>query len=201
MTYTTATRFFLIATTGLLLIARPGMASEGTAPPATQAQDTPETTEVTPDMTPPAIPNEHIAEVVPIEDEIDIEVEPTVDPVDTVETPDAPDTPDTQIFQTTPIDMDRAGWPTILVTPTDGSVTHNPGYMGNPPMGDDIVTPLHAPDPVWQIQEALAGADAGNLNGENLSALGAQPFIGLAQFGLIPVRAVFENPLSDTTSP
>ncbi len=100
-----------------------------------------------------------------------------------------------------PIDMDRTAWPTIVVTPEDGSVTHNPHYMGNVPMGEDEVGPLDAPDPVWQIQEALRGADAGNYNGENLSALGAQPFIGLAQFVLIPVRAVFEYPWSEVTSP
>ncbi len=100
-----------------------------------------------------------------------------------------------------PISMDRSDWPTIVILPEDGSVTHNPHYMGNVAMGEDEVGPLHAPEPVWQIQEALSGADAGNYNGENLSALGAQPFIGLVQFVLIPVHAVFEQPWSEATSP
>lgn len=101
----------------------------------------------------------------------------------------------------TPIEMDRSAWPTIVIRPEDGSVTHNPHYMGNVPMGEDEVSPLDAPDPVWQIQEALRGAYAGNYNSENLSALGAQPFIGLAQFALIPVRAVFKHPWAEVTSP
>lgn len=100
-----------------------------------------------------------------------------------------------------PISMDRSDWTAIVVSPEDGSVTHNPHYMGNVPLGEDEVSPLHAPDPVWQIQEALRGANSGNLNGENLSALGAQPFIGLAQFVLIPVHAVFDHPWSEATSP
>jgi len=99
------------------------------------------------------------------------------------------------------INMDRSGWPVIHISPADGSVTHHPHFMGDPPMGDDEINPLHAPDPVWQIQEALAGADAGNLNGENLAALGAQPFIGLAQFIALPVRMILDNPLSKATSP
>ncbi len=169
----------LIASIGLLLIAQPGLASEGTEPleaPATQTESAPA-----------------------VESDVDLaEALPDVSEADAVDTPTQTDPP---VVDSQPIDMDRSTWPTLVVTPTDGSVTHNPSYMGNPPMGDDIVTPLHAPETIWQIQEALGGADAGNLNGENLTALGAQPFIGLAQFVLIPVRVVFENPLSDATSP
>lgn len=100
-----------------------------------------------------------------------------------------------------PIAMDRTAWPRTVVTAAEGKVTHNPHYMGNPPMGEDIVSPLHAPDPIWQIQEALRGADAGNLNGENLIDLGTQPFVGLAQIVLMPVRAVLEHPWANVTSP
>jgi len=101
----------------------------------------------------------------------------------------------------TPSILDRSAWPIIQVSPADGTVTHHPSFMGDPPMGEDIISPLRAPDPVWQIQEALAGADAGNLNGENLSALGAQPIIGLVQFIALPFRMILDNPLSEATSP
>jgi hypothetical protein len=97
--------------------------------------------------------------------------------------------------------MDRSDWQVIVVAPADGKVTHNPTYVGGVPMGEDIVSPLHAPDPVWQIQEALRGADAGNWNGENLADLGGQPFIALGQFIAMPFRAVIEHPWSDQTSP
>lgn len=101
-----------------------------------------------------------------------------------------------------PVDlMDRTTWPAIVVTPADGKVTHNPTFMGEVPMGEDIVSPLHAPDPVWQIQEALRGEEAGNLNGENLSALAAQPVIATAQIIAMPFRAILDNPLSKETSP
>jgi hypothetical protein len=103
--------------------------------------------------------------------------------------------------ESTALSLDRSGWPIIRISPADGTVTHNPHFMGDPPMGEDMVSPLHAPDPVWQIQEALAGARAGNLNGENLAALGAQPIIGLAQFIAMPVRMILANPLSEATSP
>jgi hypothetical protein len=99
------------------------------------------------------------------------------------------------------ISMDRSDWPTVPVAPEDGTVTHHPHFVGNVPMGDDEVGPLDAPDPVWQIQEALAGADAGNLNGENLIDLSTQPFIGIAQFVIMPVQMVLENPWSEATSP
>ncbi len=197
MTHTTIHRLLLTAMICLPLVARPGLASDGTDPPAsTQGEQAPaapatqaeaaatvEADEVaapavTTDVAAPAVPGDIV-----------------IDDIDT--TPKS----DNSASQAAPIDMDRTGWPTVVVTPSDGSVTHNPSYMGNPPMGDDIVTPLHAPDPVWQIQEALAGEEAGNLNGENLAALGAQPFIGLAQFVIMPIRALFENPLSDATSP
>jgi hypothetical protein len=135
--------------------------------------------------------------------------EPALDTVDVeaVELPDA-DTAETgeadQVitYPAPAIDlMDRTTWPAIVVTPADGKVTHNPHFMGDAPMGDDIVSPLHAPDPVWQIQEALRGAEAGNWNGENLTALGAQPVIATAQILAIPFRAVIDNPLSKETSP
>jgi len=173
----TTPRCFLIASISLLMMTGPGLASEGTAAPAGHAEP---------------------AEAVEAEDSL-TELTPTEDDRSAVDAPGS--RVSAMDIGSKPIDMDRSGWPTLVVTPTDGSVTHNPGYMGNPPMGDDIVTPLHAPQTLWQIQEALAGADAGNFNGENLAALGAQPFIGLAQFVLIPVRAVFENPWSDATSP
>ncbi len=110
------------------------------------------------------------------------------------------DTPQAE-DESTSFGLDRSTWPVIRVSPADGSVTHHPAFMGDPPMGEDVVNPLHAPDPVWQIQEALAGAVAGNLNGENLSALGAQPIIGLIQFLALPFHAILENPLSEATSP
>ncbi len=110
--------------------------------------------------------------------------------------------PSIDAVEATPIDvMDRSTWPALVVTPSDGKATHHPHFMGDPPMGEDIVSPLHAPDPVWQIQEALRGADAGNWNGENLAALGAQPFIAAAQILAIPFRAAIDNPLSKETSP
>jgi len=174
---TPTSRLLLIASICLPLTARPGLASEGSVAPAEQG-------ELTPVDTPP---DEAVAEAVPDEDEID--------------GVGAPSPNHTPIMETQPISMDHSGWPVIVVTPADGSVTHNPGYMGNPPMGDDIVTTLNAPDPVWQVQEALAGAKAGNLNGENLLDLGAQPFIGLARIFIIPARAVFERPWAEVTSP
>lgn len=100
-----------------------------------------------------------------------------------------------------PISMDRSDWPHIVVTPADGTVTHHPQFVGNVPMGEDEVGPLNAPDPVWQIQEALLGAEADNLNGDNLTDLVTRPIIGLAQFVLIPFQAVLENPWSEATSP
>ncbi len=101
----------------------------------------------------------------------------------------------------TPISMDRSHWPRIVITPADGSVTHDPHYVGSVPMRDDEVSPLHAPDPVWQIQEALIGADADNLSGENLTDLVTQPFIGLARMVLLPFQAVIQHPWADATSP
>jgi len=100
-----------------------------------------------------------------------------------------------------PISMDRADWPSLTVTPASGRVTHHPHFVGDVPMGEDAVSPLHAPDPVWQIQEALLGAEAENWSGHNLTDLGAQPFAGLAQFVVMPFQAVLENPWSEDTSP
>ena len=96
--------------------------------------------------------------------------------------------------------MDRSDWPVVEIAPADGAVTHNPTYMGSVPMGEDEVSPLHAPDPVWQIQEALRGATAENYSAENTRDLVTQPFIGLAQFVLIPFEAVIEHPWSEVTS-
>ncbi len=150
---------------------------------------------------------------VEVEVETEVEVEAEVEAVDTQEPSasdaatepandnDTTDTPVASQAQPETTGLDRSGWPVIVITPADGTVTHHPHFMGDPPMGDDEISPLHAPNPVWQIQEALAGAKSGNLNGENLSALGAQPFIGLAQFLAIPFRAVLDNPLSEATSP
>lgn len=131
----------------------------------------------------------------PAAESVDVEVEviiETTDPAD-IQTEPAP--------EPGPISMDRSDWPTLVVAPISGAVTHHPHFTGEAPLGDDIVTPLHAPDPVWQLQEALAGAHAGNLNGENLSALATQPVVGLAQFIVMPVRMVIDNPLSKETSP
>ncbi|GAB4195794.1 MAG: hypothetical protein Kow00105_09980 [Phycisphaeraceae bacterium] len=97
--------------------------------------------------------------------------------------------------------MDRSDWPTVVVSPADGRVRHDPTYMSNPPLGEDIVSPLHAPDPVWQIQEALRGAEAGNFNGENLLGLVAEPFSALAQIAMMPAAMVIEHPWADRYSP
>ncbi|MEZ6190564.1 MAG: hypothetical protein R3C45_04655 [Phycisphaerales bacterium] len=144
-------------------------------------------------------PTETPAVEIELETPVIIEMQPIDTPADAAETAQA----DEIITYPAPtIDlMDRTTWPAIVVTPADGKVTHNPHFMGDPPMGDDIVSPLHAPDPVWQIQEALRGADAGNWNGENLTALGVQPVIATAQILAIPFRAVIDNPLSKETSP
>lgn len=129
-------------------------------------------------------------------------IDAPADAAETVETAETGEADQVIAYPAPTIDlMDRTTWPAIVVTPASGKVTHHPHFMGDAPMGDDIVSPLHAPDPVWQIQEALRGAEAGNLNGENLTALGAQPVIATAQILAIPFRAVIDNPLSKETSP
>ena len=189
MRYTTR---YLTALTLLSLLGSaltPALAAD--APQAAPADETP-TVEIDP-QAPATVTEEHTVEVVDVEPA----KVPDTDPADAgvqagTITPDP----------ATPIDvMDRSTWPALVVTPADGKATHHPHFMGDPPMGDDIVSPLHAPDPVWQIQEALRGADAGNWNGENLAALGAQPFIATAQILAIPFRAAIDNPLSKETSP
>ncbi len=180
MTHAPATQTIRLATLGLLCFTAQGQASQG---------DT------------PATPPETQAQPVQI---IEADEPAVTEAIQTDQNLDNADTPTTQakpITEPKPISMDRSDWPTILITPVDGSVTHNPHFTGNPPMGDDIISPLHAPDPVWQIQESLDGANANNLNSENLIDLATQPFIGLAQFIAIPVRAIIDNPLSKTTSP
>jgi hypothetical protein len=179
MTRNSATQITLLATIGVFSFASRALASDGdlpTTPPQPQAQPI-QATEADEPMTP-----------APQADE-------------SQNATDAPAPPSNAFADAKPISMDRSDWPTIITTPADGSVTHNPHFTGNPPMGDDIISPLDAPDPIWQIQEALAGAYANNLNGENLSALGAQPFIAAAQFVAMPFRMILDNPLSKTTSP
>lgn len=123
------------------------------------------------------------------------------DDADTTESIEVVELAELPQLQAEPISMDRSDWPTIVISPADGKTTHNPAYMGDVPMGEDIVSPLHASDPVWQIEEALRGADAGNWNGENLADLGAQPFIALGRFIAIPFFAILEHPWSEDTSP
>jgi hypothetical protein len=218
MLHIPATRLLLTASIGLLLSTQPGFASEGQANPELQQAPTASESQM------PAVEQAGVAasaedneaadtspdvdnsdESVQTITNDDVAAEETTenmngDEVATTQTPTETTTED-PLFASIPIDMNHADWPALIVRPIDGSVTHNPHFTGNPPMGDDVITPLHAPDPVWQIQEALAGADAGNLNGENLTDLGAQPFIGLAQFVVMPLRMVIDNPLSETTSP
>jgi hypothetical protein len=197
---TPATRLLLIASVGLLLTARTALGSQGQAvEPAPTDPPQPVQAGGSADTAPAPTVDDAVAPADAARDAVAIE---EVAPQDAVTPADVDtQTPGPKMTGTVPVNMDHSVWPAIVFTPADGSVTHNPSYMGTPPMGEDIVNPLHAPDPVWQIQEALAGADAGNLNGENLLDLGAQPFIGLVKFFIIPVRAIFEHPLSDVTSP
>jgi hypothetical protein len=199
-----ATRLLLTASIGLLLSTHPGFASDGQVNPdpqqagvaasaeANEAADSSTDIDKS-DVSVQATPNEDVTAEDTTEDTIGEAVATTQSPTET--------STNEPLFASVPIDVNHADWPAVVVRPIDGSVTHNPHFTGNPPMGDDVVTPLHAPDPVWQIQEALAGADAGNLNGENLTDLGTQPFIGLAQFVVMPVRMIIDNPLSEATSP
>lgn len=120
-------------------------------------------------------------------------------PAETVEPPEQAEA--AEPVHAVPISMDRSDWPHIVLTPADGTVTHNPQFVGNVPMREDEISPLDAPDPVWQVQEALNGDQAQGLGGENLLDLVTQPVIGTVQIVLIPIEAVIENPWSDATSP
>jgi len=206
MPHTTHTTTTLLATLGLFTFAPLAIAAEGDVP-ATVATDQAideslETEDSWIDI--------ELAEEQGMDQSIEVVAEPAVESVETQVLTEASEAVDPDELIATPIDpanesrvisMDRSHWPTITVSPIDGRVTHHPHFTGEAPLGEDIVTPLHAPDPVWQLQEALAGAHAGNLNGENLSALGSQPIVGLTQFVLMPARMILENPWSKETSP
>ena len=192
----------LLAALGLLTLAPLTHADEG-APPA--APDTDQAIDESLE-TEDALGEFEIGQNPPTPVQIEVLPEPAAESVE-VEVEIITETTDPADIQAEPaaesriISMDRSDWPTLIVSPIDGKVTHHPHFTGEAPLGDDIVTPLHAPDPVWQLQEALAGAHAGNLNGENLSHLGSQPIVGLTQFVLMPARMILENPWSKETSP
>jgi hypothetical protein len=215
MKHPNAVSMILTASAAILISAPQAIASEGVpvVPDEVEAAEVREAAETaSAEAEEAGVVIEVVEEAEATTDAVVLEAVVAEDVVEAAEEPvEAEATTDTRVLEAevvaqpvssdNPISMDRSDWPAIVVTPEDGSVAHNPHYMGNVPLGEDIVSPLHAPDPVWQIQEALRGAEAGNLSGENLSALGAQPFIGLAQFALIPFRAVIEHPWSDATSP
>ncbi len=192
MPHTTPTTI-LLATLSLFASASLALAAEGDIPATVETDQT-----VTESLeTEDTWIEIEVAEVHDIDQEIELVVEPEVESVEIEIITEATDPAN----ESRVISMDRSDWPTLTVSPIDGRVTHHPHFTGEAPLGDDIVTPLHAPDPVWQLQEALAGAHAGNLNGENLSHLGTQPIVGLTQFVLMPARMILENPLSKETSP
>jgi len=197
----------ILTTLGLFCFSSLALAAEGDLP-ATQETDqaTTENLEIVDALIEIELPDgTHLEQEVEATVENGIMSIEIVDPIETDESSadnqESSDEPADPANESHVISMDRSDWPTIVVSPIDGKVTHHPHFTGEAPLGEDIVTPLHAPEPVWQLQEALAGAHAGNLNGENLSHLGSQPFVGLTQFVLMPVRMVLENPLSKETSP
>ncbi len=98
--------------------------------------------------------------------------------------------------------FNRANWPKVKFMPADGRTVHNPSYYGEVPLGDDAISVISPPDPVWRMQEALSGAKPGNWDAQNLGQFAWDLPIG---FGLttlsVPVQAVGEPPWKQVTTP
>ena len=97
--------------------------------------------------------------------------------------------------------LDRSAWPTVTVQPERGQVSHYPVYFANRYATGERRLIERVDDPDAQLEAALSGAKAGNLDIANLTNAGLDPLVFARDLILLPYHAVLTPPWSTVMTP